>query len=239
LLINTCKITDQTTPTWVFGHFNHNTKMDRYKETFETWNKVASLYQDKFMDLDLYNDTYNFICNSITGNNEKILEIGCGPGNITKYLLSQRPDFDIFGIDIAPNMIELAKNNNPTASFAIMDCRNIDNITTKYNGIVCGFCLPYLSHTDSHKFIKDCYNLLNEDGLIYISFVEGDPNKSDFQIASSGDRSYFYFHNLDHLKTKLIESQFDEFNIFKVEYKRSESESEIHTILTARKKTTY
>ena len=28
--------------------------MDRYKETFETWDKVASLYQDKFMNLDIY-----------------------------------------------------------------------------------------------------------------------------------------------------------------------------------------
>ena len=95
--------------------------MDNYKETFETWNKLASLYQDWFMDLDLYNDTYDFICNSITKENAKILDIGCGPGNITKYLLSKRPDFDIYGIDIAPNMIELAEKNNPAASFAVMD----------------------------------------------------------------------------------------------------------------------
>ena len=106
--------------------------MDRYKETFETWNKVASLYQDKFMDLDLYNNTYDFICNSITRKNARILEIGCGPGNITKYLLSKRPDFDIYGIDIAPKMIELAKKNNPSASFEIMDIRQIDEIKTKY-----------------------------------------------------------------------------------------------------------
>ena len=209
--------------------------MDRYKETFETWNKVASLYQDKFMDLDLYNDTYDFICNSITRDNAKILEIGCGPGNITKYLLSERPDFDIFGIDIAPNMIELAKKNNPSVSFAIMDSRQIDEIKTKYDGIVCGFCLPYLSQKDSRKLITDCYNLLNENGLIYISFVEGDPSKSGFQITSSGDRSYFYYHNLSDLNTKLIESNFDELNIFKVEYNKSESEIDIHTILTARK----
>lgn len=211
--------------------------MDRYKETFETWNKVASLYQDKFMDLDLYNETYDFICNSITRTNAKVLEIGCGPGNITKYLLSKRPDFAIFGIDIAPNMIELAKKNNPSASFAIMDSRQMDEIKTKYDGIVCGFCLPYLSQTDSQKLIKDCYNLLNENGLIYISFVEGDPAKSDFQVSSSGDRSYFYFHKLDDLKAKLMESKFDELTTFKVEYKKSESEIEIHTIVIAKKKT--
>jgi 2-polyprenyl-3-methyl-5-hydroxy-6-metoxy-1,4-benzoquinol methylase len=211
--------------------------MDRYTETFDTWNKLAALYQDRFMDLDLYNETYDFVCNTITRRNAKLLEIGCGPGNITKYLLSARPDFDIFGIDIAPNMIELAKKNNPSASFAVMDSRHIDEIKTTFDGIVCGFCLPYLSHTDSPKFITDCYHLLDEDGLLYISFVEGDPGKSDFQIASSGYRSYFYFYNVDDLTTQLAEHNFDDFTIFKVEYKKNETDIDIHTILTARKKT--
>ena len=212
--------------------------MDKYKETFETWNKVASLYQDKFKDLHVYNDTYDFICNSTTKAGAKILEIGCGPGNITKYLLTKRPDFDIHGIDIAPNMIELAQRNNPTASFVVMDIRDISQIKVKYDSIVCGFCLPYLSQTDSSKLISDCYNLLNDEGLIYISFVEGDPSKSDFQVGSSGDRSYFYFHNLDDLKTQLIENKFVELKTFKVEYKKSETQMDIHTILTAKKKTT-
>jgi len=212
--------------------------MDKYKETFETWNKIASLYEDKFMDLDLYNKTYDFICHSVTKDNAKILEIGCGPGNIAKYLLSKRPDFDLFGIDIAPNMVKLAHKNNPTARFAVMDSRQIDSIHTTYDGIVCGFCLPYLSQADSVKLIVDCYKLLNENGLLYLSFVEGNPNKSDFQVGSSGDRSYFYFHRLDDLKAQLIECAFDDLKTFSVEYKRSESSIEVHTILTAKKKTT-
>lgn len=211
--------------------------MDRYKETFETWNKVSSLYQDKFMDLDLYNETYDFVCNSIKKKNAKLLEIGCGPGNITKYLLSARPDFDIFGIDIAPNMIELAKKNNPTASFAIMDSRKIDEIETKYDGIVCGFCLPYLSHSDIQKFITDCKNLLNEEGLIYLSFVEGDPSKSDFQFGSSGDRTYFYYHTLTDLNSQLTENDFEELKIFNVKFKKTENDIDIHTILITKKKT--
>ncbi len=212
--------------------------MDRYTETFETWNKVAQLYQDKFMDLDLYNATYDFFCNLITKDNAKLLEIGCGPGNITKYLLSVRPDFDIFGIDIAPNMIELAKKNNPTASFTIMDSRHIDEIKIRYDGIICGFCLPYLSQTDSQKLITDCYNLLNEEGVIYISFVEGNPNKSDFKTASSGDRVFFYYYNLHDLTQQLLKYNFEQLKMFTVDFKRTENEFETHTILTAKKKTT-
>ncbi len=211
--------------------------MDHYKETSETWNKLATRYEERFMDLDLYSETYDHICNSITKPNGKILEIGCGPGNITKYLLSKRPDFDIFGIDIAPNMIELAKKNNPSARFAVMDCRQIDQISEKYDGIVAGFCLPYLSQADSRKFIADCYSLLNEGGLIYISFVEGDPNKSGFQVSKSGDRSYFYYYQLDELKKNLIEIDFGVLTVFKVEYTNSANQIDFHTIISANKNT--
>lgn len=210
--------------------------MDRYKETFDTWNKIASLYQDRFMDLDLYNSTYDFICDSILKANAKILEIGCGPGNITKYLLSKRPDFEIFGIDIAPNMLELAKINNPQASFSVMDSRRISELKSKYDAIVCGFCLPYLSEGDCEKLISDSYNLLAGDGFIYLSFVEGDPKKSGFQIGSTGDRSYFYFHNLDTIKTQLNDNGFREIAISNVDFLKSESQHEKHTILSAKKK---
>ncbi len=188
------------------------------------------------MGLKLYNDTYDLICNVVIKNKATILEIGCGSGNITRYLLSKRPDFNIFGIDISPNMIELAKINNPKANFAVMDSRNISEIETKYDAIVCGFCLPYLSETDSQKLIFEANYLLNDSGFLYLSFVEGDPNKSGFQAGSTGNRSYFYYHNLDQLKAQLLQNSFEDLKIFKVEYKKSEKEQDIHTIITAKKK---
>lgn len=206
---------------------------EAYKETFATWNKLASLYQEKFMDLDIYNESYDLICSSITKKKAKILELGCGPGNITKYLLSKRPDFVIHGTDIAPNMIELAKKNNPGASFAVMDSRNIRELQTKFDGIVCGFCLPYLSHSDGKKLISDAADLLVDNGLIYLSFVEGAPAGSGFKTASNGNRAYFYYYDLGELKAQLMDNRFGEIKVFKVEYGPAK---EIHTILTARKK---
>ncbi len=91
-------------------------------------------------------------------------------------------------------MIELAKMNNPNASFAIMDCRQISNLTKKYDAIIYESCLPYESQTDVENLIFDAKNLLNDNGILYTSFVEGDPNKSGFQIGSNGDRSYLYYH---------------------------------------------
>ena len=212
--------------------------MDKYKETFETWNNIASVYQDKFMDLNLYNDSYDYICNSVTKGKAKLLDIGCGPGNISKYLLSKKPDFDILGIDIAPNMIELAKVNNPTATFKVMDSRQISNLDTKYDGIICGFCLPYMSLAESNELISNCYDLLNENGLIYLSFVAGDPNKSDFKVGAGG-RVYFQFHSLDILMKQLIKIKFDKVETFKVKYKISDTQFDIHTILIAKKNNSF
>lgn len=212
-----------------------NTESTKNKETFETWNKIASLYQDKFMQMTLYDDTYDLICTTIENPSAKLLEIGCGPGNITKYLLSKRPGFQIFGIDIAPNMIELAKSNNPSAEYAVMDCRQIKNLNEKYDGIIGGFCLPYLSQTETNELISTSYDLLNDNGLLYLSFVEGDPDKSDFKIGNYG-RVYFYYHTLGNILSQLKRFTFDEIKTFEVQYKISETEFEIHTIVTAKKK---
>lgn len=209
--------------------------MDKYKTTFKSWDKVASLYEEHFMDLDLYNDTYDAFCESIEKSNPKILEIGCGPGNITKYMLSKRPDFDLEGIDIAPNMIELAKKNNPNATFRVMDSRNIDELKTKYDGIICGFCIPYLSKSDCSKLIKDTKNLLSKKGILYLSFIEGDYEKSGYQSGSSGDKVYFYYHDLDTIQTELSENGFEIITINHKDYTRKDGTSEIHTILIARK----
>jgi len=81
-------------------------------------------------------------------------------------------------------------------------------------------------------------NLLNENGHLYLSFVEGDPNKSDFQVGSSGDRTYFYFYNLDDLTEQLKKNNFEQIKVFKVDYKKAENEYDTHTILTAKRKTT-
>ena len=209
--------------------------MTDYKETFETWNKIAQIYEDKFMNLDLYNQTYDLFCEAITTENPTVLELGCGPGNITKYLLTKRPDFKIDAVDVAPNMIALAKQNNPTAHCEVMDVREIDSIQKSYNAIVCGFCIPYLSVADVSKLINDCYHLLLQNGVIYLSFVAGDYTQSDYQKGSSGDRVYFYYHSLESIVESFEKQGFTIDNVIAVKYPKSDNTEEIHTIIIARK----
>lgn len=208
--------------------------LDNYKETFDTWNKLAKLYEDKFMYLDIYNESYDFFCKELFKESPEILELGCGPGNITKYMLTKRPDFKLLATDISPNMVALAKANNPAAQVAVMDSRAIDQLNTKFDAIVCGFCIPYLSPTDCEKLIQDSTRILEPNGILYISFVEGLPEQSGFQSGSSGDRVYFYFHTLETLIACLTRNNFETIKLFKVAYQKTEQTTDYHTILIAK-----
>lgn len=209
--------------------------MKSYQETFNTWNKIAKIYEEKFLNFDLYNDTYDFMIDRIAKRDAKILDIACGPGNITKYLLSKNPLFQIKGIDIAENMIHLARKNNPKAEFEVMDCREVSKIMEKFDAITCGFCLPFLSQNDLSKLFNDCNHLLSNMGLIYLSFMDGDYQKSGFQSSANGDRVYFCFHNKKNVKRQLTINSFqviEEFTKIYVDANKIKSE---HNIIIAQK----
>lgn len=203
------------------------------------FDKYANDYQDKFMDMDLYHDTFDLFCQVVKKANARILEIGCGPGNITRYILSKRPDFLVEGIDLAPNMVELAQKNNPTARFSTMDCRDIDQLTGPFDAVLCGFCLPYLSKEESEKLIKDCSNLLHPGGALYISTMEDDYDKSGYQTSSNGqDSLYMYFHQEDYLQEMLKAQHFEVVDLRRKDYPKPDGTFSIDMIFIARKMNT-
>lgn len=187
------------------------------------------------MDLQLYNESYDFFCDELKKEDAEVLEVGCGPGNITRYLLSKRPDLKILGTDIAPNMIELGRKNNPSARFQIMDARAVGQLTKKFDAIVCGFCLPYLTPADALEFLADCFNLLNDHGLLYLSFVEGDPLRSGYMSASTGDKSYFYYYTSGDIENELLKKGFIALNSYRVEFKTFDGKQETHRIYISKK----
>lgn len=206
-----------------------------YQETFETWNKIAQLYEDAFMELELYHDSYEAFCESITKPRASLLEIGCGPGNITRYLASRNPAFRIHAIDVAENMIALAKKNSPDAEFQVMDCRNIRDLTKQFDAIICGFTIPYLSEADCSRLLADCTQLLEEEGVFYVSFVPGDYQNSGYISGSTGDRTYFYYHEQERIKKELEKNGLLLTHLIEKVYQKSDGTREIHTILIAKK----
>lgn len=203
--------------------------------TFKTWNKLAGLYAEKFMDLTIYNESYDVFIEEIKKPNASILDIGCGPGNVSRYLYRKNPKWDFHGIDAAPNMLTLYKDNIPSSTITLMDIRNIVELTGNYDGIVCGFCVPYLNEEETERLVHTAAKLLRPEGVFYLSFVEGEPVKSGLVTASTGDQTYFYYHQEDELIATLKKAGFEKATVLRVEYIRSPEEKEWHTILITKR----
>lgn len=209
--------------------------MDKSKIAVDIFNKHASLYQTKFMDVSLYHASFDFFCDSIKKHNAEVLELACGPGNITKYLLNKRADLKILGTDLAPNMIELAKQNNPSAKFEVMDCRKINGLHKKFDAIVCGFCLPYLDKEEVLKLFSDAFQLLNSKGVIYISTMEDDYENSGLRKGSQGDEIFMHYYLENDLSSALIKSGFQITYTDRVKSEMTDGNTVTNLILIAEK----
>jgi predicted TPR repeat methyltransferase len=174
------------------------------------FNHHAEEYQSKYMDLTGYHDSLDLFCSLISQTAPHLLDLACGPGNITKYVLDQHPNAKMLGIDLAPKMLDLARINNPTATFKLMDCKKIGELPEKYDGILCGFCLPYLSKEESVQLIENAAELLNTGGVFYLSTMEGEDSKSGWVGPSAGgeEKLYMHYHQEGYLTAALINNGF-------------------------------
>jgi 2-polyprenyl-3-methyl-5-hydroxy-6-metoxy-1,4-benzoquinol methylase len=209
---------------------------DKTQAAVAIFNRLADVYQNKYMDQSLFHDTFDFFCKNISPENPQVLEIACGPGNITQYLLKVRPDLQIFGIDLAPNMIELAKINNPGAHFEVMDAKTIGQLPQKYHAIMCGFCLPYLNKTEALQLIRDAAHLLLPGGVCYLSTMENDYDKSAIQRASSGDEMFIHFHEAAYLVHALEENGFNILDIQRKVYPDGHGSETIDLVVIAQRR---
>lgn len=175
--------------------------------TIHIFNKYAQVYQDQFMDVSLYQKTLDYFL-KLLPSNANILEVACGPGNITKYLLQQQPYLNILATDLAPNMLNLARKNNPSAHIELLDMKDISTLKQPFNAIVCAFGFPYLSKQEALQWIKDVSKMLKSKGVLYISTMEDDHKKSGIEKGRQGDEMWMNYHEAGYLTKSLHESGF-------------------------------
>jgi cyclopropane fatty-acyl-phospholipid synthase-like methyltransferase len=211
--------------------------MDKQLQTVNVYNQYVKEYINKFMNFDLYHDTFDYFL-ELLPKDAKVLELGCGPGNVVRYFSSKRQDLNILGIDLAPEMISQAKKINPDSEFKILDIRNADQINEKFDAVVGAFCLPYLSFEDLDLFFINLKNLAVDRGIIYLSCMEGAKERSGFEKTSfTGDSEiYIYYHQRDNLEARLKKNGFNIEKFYTKDYPETDGTTTTDIIYIARKR---
>ena len=211
--------------------------MDTFKVSVKRFDEFASEYAERFMNIDLYRIHISKFCDLIYSKKPNILELACGPANVTRYLKQRFPDSKIVAIDLAPRMIDIARQMVNGVDFRVMDVRDIKSLDLKFDSVMCSFCLPFLSKSDTDKLISDCSDKLIKNGILYLSTMEGDESKAGFEpTCYSGDsKVYFNYHMQQDLEKSLVNNGFSiDYNI-RQDYYESDGSLTIDLIMIARK----
>lgn len=94
---------------------------------------------------------------------ERMLDLGCGPGNSTAVLHSAFPNANVLGIDNSPNMIEKAKVEHPEISFQLCDAHGI---SSGCDLIFSNACLQWIP--DHKELLPELMGKLNDGGTLAV-----------------------------------------------------------------------
>lgn len=104
-------------------------------------------------------------------NEDKILDVGCGDGKVTAYLLSKLTNGKVLGIDISPSMIKFAKGNFknfPNLDFEICDARNLP-FAEEFDVVTSFSCIHWIEY--QQEVLNKMAASLKKNGRLYLYFA--------------------------------------------------------------------
>ena len=138
-------------------------QFDRDSEKYLARHLTPEKLREKDRILDLVNHKKRY---------HRVLDIGCGPGTISKDLLGISEE--VQGIDISGDMVRIAREKfkEPELCSRIhFDLGDAENLKFPNNHFDAVFCLGVLRYLDSwENGLKEIYRVLKPDGVIVVTF---------------------------------------------------------------------
>lgn len=156
---------------------------NRNSTLVDSYNCVAERYAEQFFhELDrkpFDRDLLDRYAEALQGRG-KVCDLGCGIGHIARYLHTH--GIQMFGLDISPRMIEIARRLNPGVLFQQGDMPRLDLAESSLAGIVAFYSFIHVARHDVHSVLTELQRILLPGGrlLIAVHGGEGDLHADEF-----------------------------------------------------------
>lgn len=97
-----------------------------------------------------------------------VADVGCGPGHVTRHLHER--DLDVIGIDLSPEMIQVARERMPQASFEVGSMLSLDADDNAWGGIVAFYSVIHLDDDEVPRALAEFTRVLVPGGLLLLAF---------------------------------------------------------------------
>ncbi|MFD9075088.1 MULTISPECIES: class I SAM-dependent methyltransferase [Streptomyces] len=110
-----------------------------------------------------------------TGDHGSVAELGCGPGYLTAHLRDL--GLDVFGVDLSPVMIDLARESYPDLRFEVGSMDALDLADGSLHGVVSWYSVIHTPPQELPSYFAEFNRILAPDGHLLLGFFEseGDP----------------------------------------------------------------
>ena len=165
------------------------TSDEKRKIVKDDYNAIADTYAKCYSEID-YCKTYidEFIA---TLSGKKVLDIGCGAGQITDYLTQKGND--AIGIDFSEELLKIAKQNFPSSKFILADICEYEQ-KERVNGIITKDVLFHLSDENLVSVLQKFRRMIKPNGNLCI--IMDMPKQAGEQIfVEELDDKYQIYYN--------------------------------------------
>jgi len=176
--------------------------MDETQTTIQSYNQNAKAYADKFMCHEPYVKQAKAFA-ELLRSGDRVLDIGCGPGNVAKQLLAVK-SLQITGVDLSEEMVKLASANVPSGRFFCQDIRHVDFDEASFDAVVLSFSIVHLKDAEADKLLRQAISWTKRNAYMFVSFMAG--KVAGFE-QTSFSRQPIFFNYCDHGKIAQLLSE--------------------------------
>lgn len=152
-----------------------------YQENIVFWENAWNMVKNPYTQLPKL-DYLPSIPSTLTNHKVKdVLDLGCGSGWLSIYLA--REGFQVVGVDVAPQAINLAKTwaaqENLPITFDIQDLAELNYPEARFHGVVANSIFEHFTINQTRVMVNKVHEILTNQGIFIGCFdkVGGGPGE--------------------------------------------------------------
>jgi SAM-dependent methyltransferase len=132
--------------------------------------EYAERFKDEMNDKPFDRDCLDRLAREV-GELGPICDLGCGPGQIARYL--HRQGVKTLGVDLSPNMIAEAQRLNPEIHFHQGNMLSLPDADRSWGGIAAFYCIIHIPRENVIDALHEMKRVLKPGGVLLVTFHIG------------------------------------------------------------------
>jgi SAM-dependent methyltransferase len=168
--------------------------------------EYAERFKDEMDDKPFDRDCLDRLAREV-GNLGSICDLGCGPGQIARYM--HRQGVETLGVDLSPRMVAEAQRLNPDIHFHQGDMLSLPDADNSWGGIAAFYCILHIPREQVVDALREIKRLLKPGGVLLLTFHIGDEIKHLDEWWDRPVNLDFAFYQPSEMETWLKEAGYE------------------------------